>query len=96
MAKKTVKSKGKSKGEWQSELIKKWKQSEHIEWRASKNTSPEGDEFIGVRKWILRSDGSEIPDARNAITFKLDEDAPKALKRMRKLFTSLIESIEGE
>lgn len=82
----------KAAGEWTSETLKEWKVTESVTWKAQKSTSPEGDEFIGVRQYIKTKTKGEIA-GKGGITFKLDENAKANVTKIRGLFEELSKTL---
>jgi hypothetical protein len=63
----------KTEGEWKSKTLKEFKASEHTVWRAQISTAPDGKKFAGVRKYVIKRDGTEIAD-RAGISFPFEAD----------------------
>ena len=63
----------KTEGEWKSKTLKEFKASEHTVWRAQISTAPDGKKFAGVRKYVLKRDGTEIAD-RAGISLPYEAD----------------------
>lgn len=61
----------KTAGEWETRALGEFQQSKSVIWRAQISKAPDGKEFAGVRKFIVKSDGSEIAD-RSGITLPYD------------------------
>ena len=81
----TKKSTPKKVGEWTSETLAEWSDTEHrAVWRAQKSTSPDGKDLIGVRQYI-KTAKYEGP-GRNGITVPLDDNAEEALTQIMNLF----------
>lgn len=87
-AKKTSKAKA-----WETETIAEFKESKAIVWRAQKSTSPQGQEFVGIRKFRIDAEGEAMPDGRCGFQVKI-EDAPKAMPAVLKLLGKLIKTLD--
>lgn len=61
----------KTEGTWSARTLAEWAASKAVVWRAQISTSPDGKEFAGIRKYIIKADGTEIAD-RSGISMLYD------------------------
>jgi len=61
----------KTEGEWTARTLAEHAVSKSVVWRAQISTAPDGKEFAGVRKYIIKADGTEIAD-RAGFNFPYD------------------------
>lgn len=46
--------------EWKAKTVKEAKTSDGVVWRAQTTTAPDGSKFVGVRKFAVKKDGTEV------------------------------------
>ena len=101
MATRATEQSKQEKAAWASETIAEWKQSKSVTWRAQKSTSPEGDEFIGIRQYVKTATKGEIA-GKGGITFKVQastvDDLGEIIRCLRDARTSLQDdgSVKGK
>lgn len=62
-----------AKKEWKTETLSEVKAGKSQVWRLQRSTSPNGEEFIGIRRFTVRGD-DYMPD-RNGLTLKMEDFA---------------------
>lgn len=79
-----TKKSSKAKGAWTSETLGEYAQSKALVWRAQRSTSPEGNTFVGVRKYIIKADGTDM-HTQAGFNIPEDEGSPELLKALASL-----------
>lgn len=70
---------------WRTKVVKEFKTSKSVVWRATLSISPDNKKFVGVRKYIKKADGTEIAD-RQGISIPYDKET---LRDTVEMFQSL-------
>lgn len=91
--KKTAAKKPAAKKAWDAETIAEYKASAASIWRAQKATSPQGQEFLGIRRFRVDAEGEEQPDSRAGFQVKIEESG-KVLAGLQKLMAKLVKAAE--
>lgn len=73
-----------AKGAWTSVTLAEYAQSKAIVWRAQRSTSPDGKVFVGVRKYIVKADGTDM-HTQAGFNIPEDEGSPELLKALASL-----------
>lgn len=73
---------------WKTDTVGTLKIGKGVEWRTQFSTAPDGKEFVGIRKYVIKADGSEIAD-RAGFSFLNDESAGGSLSNITSLLMSL-------
>lgn len=81
------------KATWTADTLAEFKQSAAIVWRAQRSTSPTGDTFIGVRRFRVDAEGTEMPDGRCGIQVK-EEGGIAVLTKVHAILGKLLKSLE--
>ena len=69
---------------WTSETISESEQAGSVIWRAQISTAPDGKQFAGVRKYIVKRDGTELA-TKAGISLLVDEDTDKMVNEFGSL-----------
>lgn len=72
-----------AKKEWEHRVLGEYKASKSVVWRAQVSTAPDGKEFAGIRKFIVKADGTEIV-GKDGFSV-LYEEAPEAVPKLQEL-----------
>lgn len=75
---------------WQSKTLSEVKVSDTQIWRAQQSISPDGDRFLGLRKFIVKKDGSEQITS-TGFNVPYDAKAKVTLKAIESLLDDLIQ-----
>lgn len=76
---------------WKTETISEVKAGKSQVWRLQRSTSPDGEEFIGIRRFTMRGD-DYMPD-RNGLTLKMEDLAN--VKRIMSLMKDMQSEMNG-
>lgn len=82
-----TKKSSKAKGGWTSETLAEYEQSKALVWRAQRSVSPEGKTFVGVRKYIIKADGTDM-HTQAGFNIPEDEGSPELLKALASLLAN--------
>jgi hypothetical protein len=74
------------KQKWDTEVLKEWKQGEKAIWRAQKVVPPGGAPMVGIRKFILKRDGTETMTGQG-ILVPFDKEVNEVLTALVDLLT---------
>ena len=88
MAKKDTPEKVKAEKPWKTVTIATSKNGA-TEWRAQISTAPDGKEFAGLRKYVIKKDGTEIAD-RAGFSVLNDEHAGGILSNIVGILNSML------
>lgn len=75
------------KKEWTSKELARFEETKSMVWIAQKSTSPQGDVFVGVRKFRVDAEGNLMPAGHNGIQVKIEAAAtifPELSKLLKK------------
>jgi hypothetical protein len=87
MAKRTQEKK-EAKG-WRTKTLAEWAPSETVTWKAQLSISPDDKKFRGVRKYVVKKDGTEII-TKTGLSFLQSETTKDEIREVITLLKSLI------